>query len=439
MKLFNGGVKEAIAEAKAKQTVFVVIVTGPSSDEASVKLDEVLADSEIISRFSSMVCIKLENGSPTCSQFAAIYPVIIVPSVYFIDSSSGVDIEITGGVITKESLLGSFSKVSDKMSSSVTSDAVKEEKTSEETKEPVQSSSSASSTLQDRVERAKMLVEQRKAEKEAAEGDKEKSKEMERREVGKAMLDQKRRQEEKELRDAAVARRKDKEEERLARERVKAQLEQDKLDKRVKFQAEKVAAEENRREKEKEALAAQAAQAEIRAAERATTARIQFRLPDGSSQTQHFPADTGLSELYTFARTGLSGPKLTSFSLSTAFPRRNLDTEDMAASLKDLQMAPSATVMVLPSTSVMSSQDGGLMSLVMLLLTPFTLLWSMISSFFGSSSSDSGSSASSGAGARGAAAATHRVTREAGIGRLRSSDFSDDDMNTWNGNSTQQQ
>ena len=79
------------------------------------------------------------------------------------------------------------------------------------------------------------------------------------------------------------------------------------------------------------------------------------------------------------------------------------------------------------------------MSLVMLLLTPFTLLWSMISSFFGSSSSDSGSSASSGAGARGAAAATHRVTREAGIGRLRSSDFSDDDMNTWNGNSTQQQ
>lgn len=49
-----------------------------------MKLDEVLGDSEIISRFSSMVCIKLENGSQTCSQFAAIYPVIIVPSVYFI-------------------------------------------------------------------------------------------------------------------------------------------------------------------------------------------------------------------------------------------------------------------------------------------------------------------------------------------------------------------
>merc|ERR1712110_1131428 len=145
-------------------------------------------------------------------------------------------------------------------------------------------------------------------------------------------------------------------------------------------------------------------------------------------------------------RTGLSGPKLTSFSLSTAFPRRNLDTEDMETSLKDLQMAPSATVMVLPSTSVISSQDGGLMSLVMLLLTPFTVLWSMISSFFGGASSSSSSSgasssssgASSSSGPRGTSS-THRVTREAGIGRLRSSDFSDDDMNTWNGNSTQQQ
>ena len=83
--------------------------------------------------------------------------------------------------------------------------------------------------------------------------------------------------------------------------------------------------------------------------------RIQFRLPDGSSQTQHFPADSALSELYSFVRTGLA-TKFTSFSLSMAFPRRNLDTEDMASSLKELQMAPSATVMVLPSTSVMSSQ-----------------------------------------------------------------------------------
>ena len=101
-----------------------------------------------------------------------------------LDSSSGVDIEITGGVITKESLLSSFSKVSDKMTGSVKETEKKEETETVKTQEPQQSSSSSSS-LQERVERAKMLVEQRKAEKEAAEEDKEKNKEMERREVGK--------------------------------------------------------------------------------------------------------------------------------------------------------------------------------------------------------------------------------------------------------------
>ena len=101
------------------------------------------------------------------------------------------DIEITGGIITKESMLGSFSKVSDKMSGSVSSsDPVKEKEagiTPQQVPQepPVQSSSGSVSALQERVERAKMLVEQRKAEKEVAEGDKEKSKEMERREMGK--------------------------------------------------------------------------------------------------------------------------------------------------------------------------------------------------------------------------------------------------------------
>ena len=112
---------------------------------------------------------------------------VIIHYYMCLDSSSGVDIEITGGVITKESLLGSFSKVSDKMSGSVKEAEKKEETVKEETEtvktqEPQQSSSSS---LQERVEKAKMLVEQRKAEKEEAEDDKEKTKEMERREVGK--------------------------------------------------------------------------------------------------------------------------------------------------------------------------------------------------------------------------------------------------------------
>ena len=156
--------------------------------------------------------------------------------------------------------------------------------------------------------------------------------------------------------------------------------------------------------------------------------RIQLRLPDGSSHTHHFPAEAPLSDLYAFVRTDTN---YTSFSLSTTFPRRNLDTEDQTSSLKDLQMAPSCTVMVLPTT--VSARDGDFMSLVWLLLTPFTVLWGIVSSFFGSSVSQGvaqGSATNTGSGSR--------VTRQGGIGRLRNSDFSDDENNTWNGNSTQQ-
>ena len=167
-----------------------------------------------------------------------------------------------------------------------------------------------------------------------------------------------------------------------------------------------------------------------------------MRLPDGSCKTHHFPAESPLSDLYSLVRTDTN---YTSFSLSTSFPRRNLDTEDKAATLKDLQMAPSCTVMVLPSATI-ASNNGDLMSLIWLLLPPFTILWGIVSSFIGTAGgtqsppqSGSSSSSSSGGENRGrAGAATHKVTREAGIGRLRNTDFSDDENNTWNGNSTQQ-
>jgi len=445
MEWFEGGVREAISAAKSKKTVFVVVVTGPSGHDESDKLKKVLEDSEIVAKFSSMVCISLENGTPTCSQFAAIYPVILIPSIYFIDSSTGVDIEITGGVITKESLNTSFEKVKksvegvestpNKPSDNV--ECVPETSASVDNSETSASSSSSAPvqpSLNERVERAKQLVEQRKMEKEREEQDKEKSKEVERREIGKAMLERKRMLEEKELRDAAAQRRKDKEEERLAREKVKAQLEQDKLEKRMKFQAEKAAEQELRKENEKAALASAAEEAERRAAERATSARIQFRLPDGSSQTKLFPSESPLSEVYDFVKTGLT-TKYSSFSLSTTFPRRNLDTLDMSNTLKNLQLAPSATVMVLPTaSSSVSLQDGGFVSMLWMLLTPFTMLWTMLTRFF---SSPGSSTSESDSGNR--AGAANRVTRERGIGRLRTTDFSDDENNTYNGNSTQQQ
>jgi len=470
MEWFTGGVGEAIAAAKAKKAIFAVFVKGKSDEETTIKLTEILEDPEVVSALSSMVSISVENGTTTCMQFSSIYPVILVPSVYFIDSSTGVDLEITGGIVTKESLLGSIKKALDKVgeaadilqaaptasapiaaapiaaasvaaapvAAAVKPVAVTEtsantsESSNEEAAEVSKVEAVASSTnveqpkaLEERVERAKLLMAQRQSEREAQEKEKEKDKEKERREVGKALLERKRMQEEQELKDAALARRKDKDEEKKAKEAVKAAIEQDRLDRKMKYDAEKKANDEKRKENEKAALAAQAAQAEKTASDRATVARIQFRLPDGSSQTKQFPAETPLSEVYDFVSTGLE-TQFSSFSLSTTFPRRMLDQEEKTTSLKQLQMAPSATILVLPLGGLVSQQDGGLMSLIWLILTPFTVLWAMLSSLFGSASSSTQPPPSS-SGSR----------REGGIGRIRS-DRDDGENNTWNGNSTQQ-
>merc|ERR1719427_1156704 len=229
---------------------------------------------------------------------------------------------------------------------------------------------------------------------------------------------EKRTQEEQEVREAAMARKKDKEEEKKAKEAVKAAIEQDRLDRKMKYDVEKKANDEKRKENERATLAAQAALAEQTAADRAKVARIQFRLPDGRCQTHQFPAETPLSGVYDFVKTGLE-TQFSSFSLSTTFPRRMLDQEDKASTLKQLQMAPSATIMVLPLGGLVSQQDGGLMALIWFILTPFTVLWAMLNNLFGSASSQApppppGSSSSS-------------TGRTGGIGRLRNSEKDDDE------------
>ena len=111
-------------------------------------------------------------------------------TILVLDSSTGLDLEVTGGKLTKEMLLSSFSKVSAPrtQNTDIRTEPVTGTEASAVEVEPV---AGASSNLQDRVEKAKMMVEQRRQEKEDAEKEKEKTKEMERRELGKAMLEMK--------------------------------------------------------------------------------------------------------------------------------------------------------------------------------------------------------------------------------------------------------
>ena len=92
---FKGSIGEAIAEAKAKDTLFVVAVY--AEDDASESLMSALADG-IPQSSAELISIRIENGCERCEQFSQLYPVVIVPSVYFIDAVTGIDVEILSGI-----------------------------------------------------------------------------------------------------------------------------------------------------------------------------------------------------------------------------------------------------------------------------------------------------------------------------------------------------
>merc|ERR1719330_1580398 len=210
-------------------------------------------------------------------------------------------------------------------------------------------------------------------------------------------------------------------------------------------------------------LAEEAKKAEQVAIERSSVARIQFKLPNGVSQIHRFdPADT-IGDLYNHVINELTSPYGSNVSLSTTFPSRNLDDVERTSSLRENGLVPSTTILILPKnrgTMSSSSGNGGIFDYIWLLLTPLTALWALLSSFMSgntetqgasgnqntsrllntsnpssSQSSSAGPSTSSNVRKRKATpSGTSGVRTEGNITRLRSDD-SDDEQNTYNGNS----
>ena len=329
---------------------------------------------------------------------------ILVPSIYFIDSQSGVNIETTGGGVTKENLLkslqtamkGGVTGASGSGAESITSprserveqarQVIQNEGLDDSKTEPAPSTPTTSMTLEERVERAKRLLAQKQAEKDQESKDKEKSSEMERREVGKKMQEHKRNQADEEIRKAAEERQKDKEEQRVALQKIREQLAQDRAERAEKFNREKSERDEKRKELERQKLAEEAKKAEERAAERASVARIQFRLANGATQNHKFSPEDTIGDLYQYVIDHIDTPYGSNVSLSTTFPSRQLDQESKDKTLRDAGLVPSTTILVLPRATrgtLAAPTSGGIMDYVWLLLTPITVIWGMITSFFG--------------------------------------------------------
>lgn len=143
------------------------------------------------------------------------------------------------------------------------------------------------------------------------------------------------------LKDAA-AKRKEKQDEIAAKERIKQKIAADKEERRLK-------AERDRAEREGRAVAQSAAALPIpsgpvasKPAAAYTETRMRLQTPTGNIQ-KSFPVDTTLFEVAS-AISQESGLDVSSFTQN--FPRKVFDSVDFGASLKELGLVPSASLIV---------------------------------------------------------------------------------------------
>ncbi|XP_015115401.1 UBX domain-containing protein 4 [Diachasma alloeum] len=484
MKWYSGSINEAVAASKSRKAVFVVFVVG--KDDASVETARAIDSPEISSRLEqdNFVAIRLESDTDSYRFFAQIYQLVPIPSLFFI-GDNGSPLEIVAGSVSAQTLQEKIDTVLVKASkgrNEASTDFIRGEQSASagqsgqvsssagavspppQKSEPEASGASgaekpADSTVElspeEKLERARHLIELQKQQRIEKEREEERRREIERRRMGKDVQTARQRHQELEIKLAQEERAKEKAAEAEARERVRQHIAQDKLDRRQREQA--LLQQTSQQSQERPQAAVPPADGVV---------RIQFRLPSGNPHMGKFELTSTLRDLRAYVTNNIDLP-FRNFSMSTSFPRRDLSAEDEGRTLVDLQLVPTAVILILPlknsttTTTVASREQGGFLSRFMwTVFSPIISVYNYVVGYFtgppGRGPTREGTDEPSAAGVAPRATPTRHIGQPSGlfgrnlggssttirargnIHRLHTGGDDNDENNTWNGNSTQQ-
>lgn len=488
MKWFEGNIPAAIQLAKSQKALFIVFVTGddgPSQETTRVWDDEAVSQ---LSAANNCVALKLDSKSQLGVQFAQIYPVMVIPSVFFIAPETGLPLEVSMGQVTVDQLLEKFNKALQMQrpisqfssppstgGSSVSATSVPADPdntlgaTGGNTADVMPGSSIddgellddtadviPGETLEERKERLLKKMAERRDQKEKEAQDKDRKSEVERRKQGQEAQKFRQWKAEMEKKEFENSYKKEKEEQKRALEKVRADLERDRQERAMKYKQEKAQQEEANERNKKAKLEAEAKRLEKENAAKRESARVQFRLPDGSSVYQIFASSDTLSVARNFIQQRLN---VNSVTLSTTFPKRTFIEDDMDRTLLELELVPSSVLIVLfggtkRSGHMTASQSTG-NGFLWMLLAPLIAIWNFIYAFLfppmparaGNQNAERLENRSSGSMGndqsstpRQRSSVGHQGLRSRNFGNINrlTADDEDDESATWNGNSTQQ-
>lgn len=221
----------------------------------------------------------------------------------------------------------------------------------------------AAAAVEERLRHAKAVLEQKRKEHEVEQQRLEKEREQERRRSGQDLRSFKERQTELELKQMKEERKRDQIAEQVRRKRILEQIAQDRAMSAARFANNTGMLD----------TAAQASAA-VPATPRVYTgneARIQFRKPDGTVAAHDFLAADTFQTLRDYVATDLLAG-CSNFTLASSFPRRLFGNEDVGFTLAELELAPTAVILVQSSdkslqagnNSAAASQGAGATSAV---------------------------------------------------------------------------
>ncbi|KAK6740746.1 hypothetical protein RB195_008912 [Necator americanus] len=449
MKWFEGSVSTAIQVSRRNNALFVVFIE--SKNGKGEKMRELWDKIEPSLFDCPFVGIHLMEGDEAAEQFAQIYPTPVLPASYVIDSL-GKPIEIITFLKdldydeffcklnnAAKAFVASRKSVNNVSSSQNSGDVQRHEAPSTSAQASSSNTIDHGLSLQEKVERAKKLLEQKKKADEEAKKLEEKERELERINSGKLMQEAQKRREEQELIEAAAQRRRDKIEAEKERERVKAQIKADREEREFR----------ERRGKPIDLAPAGDMPAELPKMEPVPSdrCRVQVRLPSGENIVEEFPSSDCLNTLIELIEQDgrVSGP----FSIAQVYPRKVFSEEELQMSFLDLCLTPTCTLLVLQSRQktaqiIAASPLGGILSLFSIIfIAPLQYFWNVIAGYLGW---NSGSNTRSANQSQQSEAKRQRephstgatVRRRGNVTRLHNTnDDSDDENANWNGNSTQ--
>ncbi|KJH43844.1 UBX domain protein [Dictyocaulus viviparus] len=294
-------------------------------------------------------------------------------------------------------------------------------------------SSCGANLLEERIQKAKTLLEQKKACEEIKKQEEEKKQELERIDSGKLLQEAQKKRQEQELIEAAAQRRRDKIEAERERERLKAQIKADREEREFRERLGKNIA------KETPEMQDVTSKMEPITSDQC---RVQVRLPNGGRIVEDFSSNDCLLKLVEIVKQ--DGRINGSFSVAQVFPRKVFTENELQKSFTDLSLTPTCTLLIIQSQSniIPKKTFGDIFALFsFVILLPLRYIYNVVSIFVGRRS-DKNLPAQIEANKVKREREPHStgatIRRRGNTSRLHNTnDDTDEENANWNGNSTQ--